>query len=62
MTKQDFIALADYLRDTTGYCEPFTPQQIEHLATFCHSVNPSFKRERWLDYIAAKCGPNGGAR
>ena len=60
MTKKDFIALAEYLRDTKGYCEPFTPSQLEHLANFCHSRNWAFKRERWMSYIAGECGPNGG--
>jgi hypothetical protein len=62
MSKKDFIALAKYLADTKFYCEPFTPKQIEHLANFCHSQNPAFKKQRWLDYIADTCGPNGGAR
>ena len=62
MTKKDFIALANYLRHTCGYCEAFTPRQIEHLADFCHSQNPAFKRERWVAFIAGQCGPNGGAR
>ena len=62
MTKKHFIKLADYLADTTNYCEPFTQKQIEHLANFCHSQNPNFNRERWLDYIAGLCGPNGGKK
>ncbi len=62
MSKKDFIALANYLSDTKQYCEPFTAKQIQHLADFCHSVNPAFKRERWLSFIAGTCGPNGGAR
>jgi len=62
MSKKHFIALADYLRDTQGYCETFTPAQMEHLANFCHAQNCAFKRERWLDYIAGKCGKNGGSR
>lgn len=62
MSKKNFIALADYLRDANGYCEPFTPAQLEHLANFCHSQNCAFKRERWLSYIAGKCGKNGGKR
>ena len=62
MSKKHFIKLAEYLMDTENYCEPFTQKQIEHLANFCHSVNPNFKRDRWLDYIAGNCGPNGGAR
>lgn len=60
MTKQHFIKLAEYIRDTDGYCEPFTEAQIEHLANFCHSTNPAFKRGRWKEYIARRCGPNGG--
>jgi hypothetical protein len=32
----------------------------ESLADFCQSQNPRFDRARWLDYIAGKCGPNGG--
>jgi hypothetical protein len=32
------------------------------LADFCRTQNPRFDRERWLDYIAGKCGPNGGKR
>ncbi len=60
MTKKHFIKLADYLRDTLGYCEPFTEKQINHLSNFCHAQNPAFNRQRWFDYIAGKCGPNGG--
>jgi hypothetical protein len=60
MSKKHFIKLAEYIRDAQGYCEPFTAKQIEHLANFCHSQNPAFKRNRWIDYIARKCGPNGG--
>jgi hypothetical protein len=62
VTKKDFIALADYLRDTCGYCEAFTPRQIGHLANFCHQQNPAFKRDRWMAFIAGERGPNGGAR
>jgi hypothetical protein len=62
MTKKHFIALAQYLRDTEGYCQPFTANQLEHLANFCHSQNPNFNRSRWLAYIANQCGPNGGTR
>ena len=31
------------------------------IADFCRSQNPRFNRDRWLDYIAGECGPNGGA-
>lgn len=60
MTKKDLIRLADYLRDTKYYCEPFTEKQIEHLSNFCHEQNHNFMKGRWVDYIAGKCGPNGG--
>ena len=62
MTKKNFIALADYLKDTVNYCPAFTPTQLEHLANFCHSQNPNFNRERWLRYIAGENGQNGGKR
>jgi hypothetical protein len=61
MRKQDFVKLADLVKG--GYCpDPFTPAQIATLATFCAAQNPNFKRERWLDYIAGKCGKNGGVK
>lgn len=59
MTKKHFIKLADYLKDTEGYCEPFTDKQIEHLANFCHSFNPSFNTSRFLGYVKGDNGPNG---
>jgi hypothetical protein len=62
MTKKHFIQLANYLKDPEPYCEPFTQKQLEHLANFCHSVNPAFKTIRWLDYINGKCDSNGGKR
>lgn len=66
MSKKHFIALAHYLEDNaldnwTSVPESARESLREHLANFCHSVNPRFNRERWLDYIAGKCGPNGGA-
>ena len=60
MTKKHFIRLAEYLRDTQLYCQPFTKEQCEHLADFCHEQNPQFNRARWLGYIAGTNGPNGG--
>jgi hypothetical protein len=67
MTKKDFIALARYLTDESlaDWCmkdgNVDAVKLREHLANFCHSVNPRFKRERWLGYIAGENGPNGGA-
>jgi hypothetical protein len=57
MTKQVLIALADTIIDSPL---PFSPAHIKALADFCEAQNPNFKRERWLDYIAGKCGANGG--
>lgn len=38
-------------------------QTTQHaLAAFCAAQNPAFDRGRWLDYVAGKCGPNGGAK
>jgi hypothetical protein len=65
MSKKDFIALADAIRDCNKQCggdDRLTFNQLDILADFCQSRNPNFKRQRWLDYIAGQCGPNGGAR
>lgn len=66
MSKKDFIALADMIREhnvvagnNVGYTA-FNADQLEALADFCRSQNNNFMRDRWLDYIAGKCGPNGG--
>jgi hypothetical protein len=69
MNKKHFIALADAVKDSNCRFEQgavtaqrFTEEHINVLADFCQSQNSQFNRERWLDYIAGKCGPNGGAR
>lgn len=75
MSKKDFIALADVLR---GMKPDFTSElagegvvkgakfqweyTVKALAEFCQSQNSNFMRERWLDYIAGKRGPNGGSK
>ena len=58
MTKQHFIALADWIRD--GHRANYTDDVIESLANFLVTQNPRFNRVRWLDYVNGKCGPNGG--
>jgi hypothetical protein len=65
MTKKQFVALADSIREHNRLAKfngdhAFTVDQLAALARFCASVNPRYKRERWLDYIAGRCGPNGG--
>ena len=70
MTKKHFIELADKIRAYNASTFPsgsnvasplqFTHTQILALADFCESQNPRFNRDRWLNYVAGKCGPNGG--
>ena len=66
MTKKQFVALADSIREHNRLAKfngehAFTNDQVAALAGFCALENPRFKRQRWLDYIAGRCGPNGGA-
>ena len=64
MTKKHFIELADKVARHNRYANEldtkFTTEQINVLASFCAEMNPRFNRQRWLDYIAGKCGPSGG--
>jgi hypothetical protein len=57
MTKKHFIQLADTIKENPS---AFTWPSINTLADFCKAQNPNFNRDRWLDYIAGKCGKNGG--
>lgn len=67
MTKKHFIELADTIRQENSRRETatlppmFDDAAIRTLADFCRTQNYNFNRERWLDYIAGKCGKNGGA-
>lgn len=65
MTKKHFIKIADKLReskpsdkDTAKLTQWLEDREI--IADYFAAVNPRFNRERWLDYIDGKCGPNGG--
>jgi len=64
MSKKDFIALADAIKqhndDTQSLKPVFSKDHLETLVRFCRSQNSSFMERRWLDYIAGDCGPNGG--
>ncbi len=63
MTKKHFIALADKIRAHNATTRAaFTQDQLDTLAGFCMDQNPAFNYDRWLDYIAGKCGPNGGSK
>lgn len=73
MSKKHFIALADAIRSLSvftfsnqGASNVVVPMfryqdVVDSLANFCVSQNGNFNRQRWLDYIAGECGPNGGA-
>lgn len=62
MSKRDFIALADAIREANrAKAGPtFTDEHLEILARFCSGQNWNFKRGLWFDYIAGVCGPSGG--
>jgi hypothetical protein len=66
MTKRDFIALADALREQKP-AEHWDPNKlvqweldIKAVADVLARSNPRFLRERWMDYVNGLCGPNGG--
>jgi hypothetical protein len=60
MSKKHFITLADMIRKARNSTDMFKNGEVLELAAFCKSQNCNFNRERWLDYIDGKCGPNGG--
>lgn len=66
MSKRDFVALADAIKEHNRIeqgiagLHGFSMRELDCLARFCAWSNPNFLRDRWLDYIAGKCGPNGG--
>ena len=67
MSKKDFIALGDSIREHNRHAVAtgqehlaFTPYHIETLANFCSDQNFNFMRDRWLGYIAGTNGKNGG--
>jgi hypothetical protein len=68
MTKKDFIALADEIRQhnkvaATGCgITAYAPDQINALADWLAKSNPRFNRAKWLGYVAGESGPGGGKR
>lgn len=66
MSKQDFIALADAIKAEKP-AEHWDANKMvqweldcKAIAAVCKRANPAFKTDRWFDYIAGDCGPNGG--
>ena len=57
MTKKDFIALADALRPV--YMK-YGLIDVETLARAISTIEPRFKKDRWLGYLFGTCGPSGG--
>ena len=57
MSKKDFIALADAIREHNelqeGTVNPiiFGPFHLNTLANVCAKGNPAFDRDRWIGYI-----------
>lgn len=75
MSKKDFIALADALKTSkpVKVSSRYTLAEFEMMlsqwhsdcltvADACKAASSTFKRDRWLSYIAGECGPNGGKR
>lgn len=71
MSKKDFIAIADAIREHNRIATNlrnvgiettrFDSDQLSTLADALQRTNSVFMRDRWLDYIAGKVGPSGGA-
>lgn len=57
MSKKHFIELANMIRSSRS---DWSDDQLPMLADFCQSQNPRFNRQRWLNYVNGRCGPNGG--
>ncbi len=55
MTKKHFISLADAIRPSA-----LSEEIVTALRRWMKRDNPAFKEDRWRDYLAGNCGPNGG--
>jgi hypothetical protein len=66
MTKKHFIAVADAIREhnraRNQFGDAFSDEQISTLSVCFRELNPRFNAVRWENYIAGKCGPNGGKK
>ena len=76
MSKKDYIAIADALRNKLANEHAFESDEqndaahwrnqglldaAEALACVFAADNGAFNRDRWFDYLRGECGPNGGA-
>lgn len=68
MTKKDYIAIGSELRNerarivASGEDTNGLDVAIECLVRVFRRDNPAFKEDRFRDFVAGRCGPNGGAR
>ena len=70
MSKQDFIALADTIREHNRIAShpansdmpKFEDTHLEALIAFMRGQNTSFMKGRWLGYVKGENGPSGGKR
>lgn len=69
MTKRDFVALADAIRENfdertlnAASGRQMAWLMADALVRFCRTQNSRFDETRWRDYLAGKRGPNGGSR
>lgn len=70
MTKKDFILIADKLKDVLLDPSPAnryrtTVPKADVIDALCQAFkesNLAFKEDRWREYLADRCGPNGGKR
>ena len=62
MTKKDYITLADALKPLYGKPEITLKEVLDNLVCAMMWDNCRFRRQVWLDYIAGKCGENGGKK
>lgn len=68
MSKKDFIALADAVREVvTGpqaaevyRVDIMQARVIDALCRFQRGQNSAFNESRWRSYLMGECGPSGG--
>lgn len=61
MSKQDFILIADALRQ---FRMPNQQREdmAKHFSKYLRSSNPYFKEDRFVDYVMGRGGPSGGSK